>query len=58
VVDESKKAAMKLREVWDCGSPLPLFHRMVGDVKAAEGSRAAALQDARALFGSATELLP
>lgn len=44
------RAARKFREVLDCGSHLPLFPRMAGDVKR---QRAAAVQDAGARFGHA-----
>jgi hypothetical protein len=55
VVDESKKAAMKLREVLECGSPLPLFTAWLATRKR---QRAVGLQNAGAPFVSATELLP
>ena len=48
------KAAKKLREVLDCGSPLPLFFHGAGDAKR---QRAAAVQDAAARCGYAKPFL-
>jgi len=45
---ELKVWLKNFREVLECGSPLPLFHRSVGDTRR---QRAAALQDAGALSG-------
>jgi hypothetical protein len=44
-----EKTVGRFREVLDCGSPLPLFHRSTGDPKR---QRAAAVQDAGAQFDS------